>query len=216
MDILKQAIDTAEALGMPLTQTTKLAYDVLGGYDYKELAQFVDNKQLEKFVKSQVKDVLTNRTEALYLKPITLKDTIYIVLGKALNDNALICCRQGDDYRVALTPSQKGITLTAESELSDDFRQYYNDVVSKVEFAQSVEHDLANYKLDRCDDKTGWEIGKAYLDLKEVVYDTQNPLSWGFNFFKVVYSLPESSSDVRVVPCLLLKESKDLNLFVRK
>jgi hypothetical protein len=216
MDILKQAIDTAEALGMPLTQTTKLAYDVLGGYDYKELAQFVDNKQLEKFVKSQVKDVLTNRTEALYLKPITLKDTIYIVLGKALNDNALICCRQGDDYRVALTPSQKGITLTAESELSDDFRQYYNDVVSKVEFAQSVEHDLANYKLDRCDDKTGWEIGKAYLDLKEVVYDTQNPLAWGFNFFKVVYSLPESSSDVRVVPCLLLKESKDLNLFVRK
>ncbi len=216
MDILKQAIDTAEALGMPLTQTTKLAYDVLGGYDYKELAQFVDNKQLEKFVKSQVKDVLTNRTEALYLKPITLKDTIYIVLGKALNDNALICCRQGDDYRVALTPSQKGITLTNESELSDDFRQYYNDVVSKVEFAQSVEHDLANYKLDRCDDKTGWEIGKAYLDLKEVVYDTQNPLAWGFNFFKVVYSLPESSSDVRVVPCLLLKESKDLNLFVRK
>ncbi len=216
MDILKQAIDTAEALGMPLTQTTKLAYDVLGGYDYKELAQFVDNKQLEKFVKSQVKNVLTNRTEGLYLKPITLKDTIYIVLGKALNDNALICCRQGDDYRVALTPSQKGITLTAESELSDDFRQYYNDVVSKVEFAQSVEHDLANYKLDRCDDKTGWEIGKAYLDLKEVVYDTQNPLAWGFNFFKVVYSLPESSSDVRVVPCLLLKESKDLNLFVRK
>ena len=216
MDILKQAIDTAEALGMPLTQTTKLAYDVLGGYDYKELAQFVDNKQLEKFVKSQVKEVLNNRTEALYLKPITLKDTIYIVLGKALNDNALICCRQGDDYRVALTPSQKGITLTAESELSDDFRQYYNDVVSKVEFAQSVEHDLANYKLDRCDDKTGWEIGKAYLDLKEVVYDTQNPLAWGFNFFKVVYSLPESSSDVRVVPCLLLKESKDLNLFVRK
>ena len=216
MDILKQAIDTAEALGMPLTQTTKLAYDVLGGYDYKELAQFVDNKQLEKFVKSQVKDVLSNRTEALYLKPITLKDTIYIVLGKALNDNALICCRQGDDYRVALTPSQKGITLTAESELTDDFRQYYNDVVSKVEFAQSVEHDLANYKLDRCDDKTGWEIGKAYLDLKEVVYDTQNPLAWGFNFFKVVYSLPESSSDVRVVPCLLLKESKDLNLFVRK
>jgi hypothetical protein len=216
MDILKQAISTAEALGMPLTQTTKLAYDVLGGYDYKELAQFVDNKQLEKFVKTQVKDVLSNRTEALYLKPITLKDTIYIVLGKALNDNALICCRQGDDYRVALTPSQKGITLTDESALTDDFRQYYNDVVSKVEFAKSVEHDLANYKLDRCDDKTGWEIGKSYLDLKEVVYDTQNPLAWGFNFFKVIYALPESSTDVRVVPCLLLRESKDLNLLVRK
>lgn len=208
MDILKQAIDTAEAIGITLTKTEKLTFDVLQGYDYNELAQFVDNKALTKLVKSAHKDVLEQRTESLYLKPITLSDTIYIVLGKT-KDNNLVVCRKGDDYRVSFTPLQKGIKLTTEEEITDEFREYYAEVKDRLEFAQSVLPNLASYKLDRCDETTNWEIGKEFYNFRELVKDTSTDLAWGFEFFKAVYGV---DGDERVVPCLLLKESVNLNL----
>lgn len=208
MDILKQAIDTAEAIGITLTKTERLTYDVLQGYDFNELAQFCDNKALTKLIKSAEKDVLTQRVGSLYLKPITLSDTIYIVLGKT-TDNNLVVCRKGDDYRVAFTPLQKGIKLTTDDEITDEFREYHAEVVARLDFAKKISNDLEQYKLDKCDETTNWEIGKEYYNFKEKVLDTSTNLAWGFEFFKAVYGV---DGDERVIPCLLLKESVDLKL----
>ena len=207
--LILQAVQTAEAIGMPLSQTKKIAFDSLHGYDLKELSQFADLKGLEKLVKSSAKTVLTNRDQALYLKPIVMKDNVFVVLAKTTDDN-LICCRMGDDYRTMITPAVPNLKLATDEQVSEpSFVEYYNDLLDRLELAQSLSSLLPSMVLDRCDETTKWEIGVDSLPFKEIVYDKSISLSWGFSFYKVVFA---KNDDERVLPCMLLKESKELGL----
>lgn len=207
--LVQQAVETAEAIGMPLTKTKKIAFDSLDGYDLNELSQFADLKGLEKVVKSASKSALNDRSENLYLKPIVMKDQIYVVLAKTDDDN-LICCRQGDDYRTMLTVDVPNLKLATDNQVADQsFVEYYNDLLSRIELAQSLKPSLSSFVLDKCDETTKWELGVDSLPFKEIVYDNSIELKWGFAFYKVVFA---KDTDERVLPCMLLKESKDLGL----
>jgi len=209
--LIQTAVDTAEAIGASLSRKTdSLCFDPLYGYDYKELASFVDVKALDKVVKSSIKETLTLRPESLFFKPIILKDAIMLVIGKD-KDGRLICCRKGEDYRVAIAPSQAGLKLATEADLNEDFIAYHEEVKSRLEFATSIKDKLSSFKLDKCDESTNWEIGKDYLPFLKTIEDTSTELVWGFNFFKVVFG---KEGDERVMPCLLLLESTKLSLVV--
>lgn len=210
--LIQTAVDTAEAIGTPLTRKTdSICFEPLNGYDYTELRSFVDVKALDKLVKANLKEALTQRPESLYLKPILINSAIWLVLGKD-SEGKLICCRKGDDYRVAVSTTVSKLKLATDADLTEDFLDYHKEVKSRLEFAASIKQDLCNYKLDKCDETTNWEIGKDFIPYLKTIEDNTTSLVWGFNFFKVVFG---KEGDERVLPCLLLEESTKLNLVVK-
>jgi len=210
MDILQTALETAEAIGMELTHTESVCFDVLKGYNYDELVSLCDKKGLDKFIKEKTKQALTEKTDALFLKPILVKSDVHLVLGKTTSGELMTSVAH-NDYRFAITSDQPNVKLASQSDLTESFLNFRTSLAEKVHFAQSLLPKLANSKLERVDEQTNWDMGLEQRVYSKVILDNSKELEWGFKFFKVVY-LSEKDGTELVIPCLMLKSFYDLKL----
>ena len=212
MDILQSAIDTAEAIGMDLTKVETICFDVLKGYDYEQLVSLCDKKSLDKYIKTKEKQVITEKGEELYLKPLMVKSELHLVVGKTKNDE-LITLQPASDYRYALTPLHPSVKLATRDDVANhqEFCAFREEVVSRLRFALELLTKTQNLSLERVDDTTGWELGVEQRTYTKTIFDTSKELLWGFNFYKVVFQSQKDNTEL-VIPCLLLKQCADLKL----
>lgn len=204
--ILETAILTAQAVGVDLTPEVKCYYDPLMGYSFEELAQFCSAKDLEKFVKSKKREAIAYLSEDVLLKPLLSKGRLLLPIAKTMTGE-LVCCALKENPEIVREVMNRGDKYKVADEVGLPLAERINEIRAVLEFAKTFVP--SNFKLDKCDASTNWELGVDFLTFKEAIYPPPEKLAWGYPSYKLVYS---KGLDERVLDSTLLKEASELGL----